>query len=209
MKPYKKTAGLLDAGISGHLPVTKTPVSCMGCRFRQMVGSNPNDTACLYLFITGKRRGCPVEDCDKYEKKKTAALSPQKRNGQRKKNITIKSISQPAGKSQQNAWRERYREEAQAASERERAKAGRANPAGSPADFIQSGSPQSREALKGKLRAYQKAYYAANKERIAERQRAYRAAHKEKARAYQKAYYAAHREKELARQKAYRGRQGQ
>lgn len=167
MKPYKKTAGLSDAGISGHLPVTKTPVSCMGCRFRQMVGSNPNDTACLYLFITGKRRGCPVESCDRYEKKKTAALSPQKRNGQRKKNITIKSISQPAGKSQQNAWREMHREE---------------------------------------LLAYQKAYYAANKERIAERQRAYRAAHKEKARAYQKAYYAAHREKELARQKAYRGR---
>ena len=162
--------------------------SCRGCKYRKQIGSDPKDTACMYLLMTGYRRGCPAESCDRYEKKKTAAPSPQKRNGQRKKNITIKSISQPAGKSQQNTWRETHREEAQAASERERAKAGRANPAGSPADFIQTGSPQSREALKGKLRAYQKAYYAANKERIAERQRAYRAAHKEKARAYQKEY---------------------
>lgn len=149
MKPYQKTAGLLDGGISGHLPVKKTPAGCMGCVYRKKLSTNYNDTACHYLLMEGEARRCPVEDCDKYKKKKTAAPSPQKRNGQRKKNITVMSISQPAGKSQQNTWRERHREE---------------------------------------LLAYQKAYYAANKERIAERQRAYRAAHKEKARAYQKEY---------------------
>ena len=143
--------------------------SCRGCKYRKQIGSDPKDTACLYLFITGKRRGCPAESCDRYEKKKTAALSPQK-HGSQKTNYNNITISQSNAKSQQNAWRETHREE---------------------------------------LLAYQKAYYAANKERIAERQKVYRAAHKEKARAYQKAYYAAHREKELARQKAYRGRQGQ
>lgn len=140
--------------------------SCRGCKYRKQIGSDPKDTACLYLFITGKRRGCPAESCDRYEKKKTAALSPQK-HGSQKTNYNNITISQSNAKSQQNAWRETHREE---------------------------------------LLAYQKAYYAANKERIAERQKVYRAAHKEKARAYQKAYYAAHREKELARQKAYRGR---
>ena len=47
----------------------KTPEKCEGCTYRQMLGTNQNDTACMYLLMTGHRRGCPVEECDKYEKR--------------------------------------------------------------------------------------------------------------------------------------------
>lgn len=111
MKPYQKTAGLSDGGISGHLPVKKMPAGCMGCVYRKKLSTNYNDTACHYLLMEGEARRCPAEDCDKYKKKKTAALSPQKRNGQGTNNNNNIMIPQAAGKSQQSAWRERHREE--------------------------------------------------------------------------------------------------
>ena len=53
-------------------------------------------------------------------------------------------------------------------------------------------------------RAYAKAYYEANRDKEKAQQKAYRAANVDKIKAYDKAYYEANRDKEKAQQKAYR-----
>ena len=40
---------------------------CRSCVYRAKAGA-PN--GCDYIHITGRMRGCPVKDCDKYEKGK-------------------------------------------------------------------------------------------------------------------------------------------
>ena len=57
---------------------------------------------------------------------------------------------------------------------------------------------------KEERKAYKKAHYEANKEKIAAKQKAHREANREKLAAKQKAYYAANKEKYIAIGKAYR-----
>ena len=57
---------------------------------------------------------------------------------------------------------------------------------------------------KEKTKAYNKGYYEANKEKIAEQTKAYRESNKEKTKAYNKAYREANKEKLAKQNKAYR-----
>lgn len=41
---------------------------CNQCIYRTKVGESMEQTACFYLGYTGKRRGCPVDKCDKFIK---------------------------------------------------------------------------------------------------------------------------------------------
>ena len=63
--------------------------------------------------------------------------------------------------------------------------------------------PMSEEERKARKREYHKAYYKANKERVAERIKAYRVANKEKVAEYRKAYRVANKEKVAGYNKAY------
>ncbi len=52
-----------------NLMITKpAPLKCKGCKYRMMIAQNKNDTCCGYLLMTGRLRGCPAEDCDKYDR---------------------------------------------------------------------------------------------------------------------------------------------
>ncbi len=44
--------------------ISKNRRKCKTCKYR---GENDKN-GCDYIYITGHRRGCPVEECDKYEK---------------------------------------------------------------------------------------------------------------------------------------------
>ena len=43
-----------------------TPYSCDGCIYRERAWST---TMCGFLDMTGEKRGCPVENCIRYQKK--------------------------------------------------------------------------------------------------------------------------------------------
>lgn len=42
------------------------------CKYRSIFDSQP---ACAYMMITGRRRGCDIKDCDKYESGKIKTIS--------------------------------------------------------------------------------------------------------------------------------------
>lgn len=63
------------------LPTTKTPPYCKGCRYRRPVSTHKTDTACHYLYDTGRRRECDPKAfdpprCDKYRKRKRGQRAP-------------------------------------------------------------------------------------------------------------------------------------
>ena len=39
---------------------------CERCVYRTYIGESEQEIACYYIEHTGHRRGCPVENCDKY-----------------------------------------------------------------------------------------------------------------------------------------------
>lgn len=48
---------------------------CKNCKYRTNF-SGGNVYGCQYILITGHMRGCPVEDCTKYEYSKNPAKDP-------------------------------------------------------------------------------------------------------------------------------------
>lgn len=51
---------------------------CQKCKYILTNGHSGKDMTCMYLEITGKRRGCPVGWCDKYEPKKKRRSGKEK-----------------------------------------------------------------------------------------------------------------------------------
>ena len=43
---------------------------CKTCRFSSRIGNTRSDYLCNYIIMTGVPRGCPVDDCDKYQSMK-------------------------------------------------------------------------------------------------------------------------------------------
>ena len=60
------------------------PKRCKGCIYR----ATGNDNACDYFVITGKLRGCSVEECEHFEKAFTGKQRRAQRNAMRKKDLT-------------------------------------------------------------------------------------------------------------------------
>ena len=55
-------------------------LKCNTCKYRtflygaKSMDNNSHTVGCGYMMITGKRRGCDPEDCDKYDKGKALRI---------------------------------------------------------------------------------------------------------------------------------------
>lgn len=61
--------------------VPKMPEGCKGCFYRRPISeiNNGSETVCHYILMEGKKRGCPVENCNRY----IAKNSPEAREKER------------------------------------------------------------------------------------------------------------------------------
>lgn len=69
--------------------------------------------------------------------------------------------------------------------------------------IARTGEPPKPQKTSAKRQAYQKAYYAANRERILEYGRRYKEEHREERRLYFRAYHTAYRERHRENQRRY------
>ena len=54
-------------------------IKCSKCIYRTRIGESGEETACFYLGYTGKRRGCPVDNCDKFKEGRPILADKNKR----------------------------------------------------------------------------------------------------------------------------------